>query len=199
VVHSFAVTSRLDTCMLLTWTYSAYYIPTRQARLPPSLTERIQMLTCTPSLAAVAVRKLVVRSALAVLVLIAPGCKDSTEPAGDTCDLIENITIGTPVEGTLGTGDCRLSVDNSFADYWRLVITTQTAVQIDLTSTAFDAYVFLNREDGTNIDQRDSGGEGEDDARLEITLQPGTYIILANSFFANQTGAYQLSVVMDVQ
>ncbi len=122
-------------------------------------------------------------------------CRDTTEPV-DTCANIQDISLGVPVNGSLSLGDCQLLQDDSFVDYWRLVVSATSNVQIDLTSTAFDAFVILRTVAGANLDSSDEGGEVEGDARLTVTLNPGTYHILANSFSATETGAYQLTAVI---
>jgi len=140
------------------------------------------------------VRRHFVAGAFVLAAVVSLGCRDTTEPQ-DTCANIQDITISVPVEGTLGAGDCRLSQDNSYVDYWRFVLTETTTLQIDLASTEFNAYLFLTTTSGTNVEQTDEGGGG-DNARLTVTRPPGTYHVLANSSDPGETGAYQLTVAV---
>jgi len=108
------------------------------------------------------------------------------------CAIATTIAIGQTLAGSLSTADCRLD-DNSFADPFRLRITAQTTVQIDLQSTTFDAYLVLTDSAGTTLVENDNGPTGNN-SRIVRQLAPGVYFIYANSFNANTTGAYTLAV-----
>ena len=65
------------------------------------------------------------------------------------------------------------------------------AIAIELTSEAFDAYLFLLGPTGTLVAENDDG-EGTN-SRLVVTLpDSGEYTILANAYTAGAIGAYQL-------
>jgi hypothetical protein len=128
---------------------------------------------------------------LALAVMTVAACSDSTAPGGD-CNATRDIVIGTPAAGSLTRQDCHRD-DNTFEDKWRLVIAAETEVQIDLSSEDFDTYLMLRDSDGVEIGADDDSG-GMNNSRLVITLQPGTYIIAANSYFPLMTGGYLLSV-----
>ncbi len=114
-----------------------------------------------------------------------------TADALDPCDLAPPIGIGSSANGTLSPLDCQLS-DGSFIDYLQLPVPGQQAVQIDLTSGAFDA--FLAFFDGNlNLVGGDDDAGGGTNARLRAIVRPGLYRIGANSVLANQTGAYTVS------
>lgn len=104
------------------------------------------------------------------------------------------ITIGPTVTGALASTDCVMS-DGSYADVYRLTVATGQTLQIDLASTAFDAYLGLYDSNGSLITSNDDGGGGTN-ARISRSFSAGTYYILANSLFSGRTGAYTLSVVV---
>jgi hypothetical protein len=110
-----------------------------------------------------------------------------------------SIAVGQTVNGSLATTDCKLPVDDSYGDGYRIVVTTATTVQIDMTAS-FDTYLILFEllPNGDLVDRavNDDVVEGVDtNSRITFTLQPNLeYFIFANSFDANITGPYQLKV-----
>jgi uncharacterized protein YjdB len=110
-----------------------------------------------------------------------------------TGTLTGGIVTGQTVTGALTTSDCDLG-DGSFADIYTLTISTPQAVQIDLTSTAFDAYLILIDGAGNLLAADDDGGGGTNARVRSPMLAPGTYYIAANSIDPGATGAYSLSV-----
>lgn len=108
------------------------------------------------------------------------------------------VAVGATVNGTLAATDCRL-VDGSYADPFNITVTVATAVQVDLTSAAFDTWLVLFEllPDGTLAERavNDDVAPGNTDSRVTFTLQPGAnYFILVNSFDPGVFGAYQLKV-----
>ena len=116
---------------------------------------------------------------------------DVTDPT-DPCQVASPISIGQSVGGRLNAGDC-LQSDGAFGERWSLSLSDQTDVRIDLASSAFDAFLELQDDVGTVIAQNDDAG-GSLDSRLVLTLQAGSYIILARSLISRRTGDYQLTV-----
>ena len=113
------------------------------------------------------------------------------------CDASTPITIGQSLSGTLSTSDCALE-DGSFMDQFQVVVAANGRIQIDVTSTAFDAYLilYLRNPDGTKTAVgADNNSAGGTNARLTRDVLAGeTYVIGANSLLPSVTGAYQVSV-----
>jgi len=112
--------------------------------------------------------------------------------AASSIQTITPTTAGTTVAGTLVAGDCTI-FDGTFADVYKITVTTTATVQVDLTSTAFDAYLWLYDANFASITSDDNSGGGTN-ARLSRSLTAGTYYIEANTFAFGQTGAYSLTV-----
>jgi uncharacterized protein YjdB len=116
----------------------------------------------------------------------------------DPCSARTAINMGQTLTGDLAATDCTLD-DGSYVDLYRLTVTASTRVQIDVASTAFDAYLLLFEEmmDGSvlAIGADNDAGPGTD-ARLTQTLPPGIYLIGANSLLDAKTGAYQVTVAV---
>ena len=106
------------------------------------------------------------------------------------------ITVGQTVNGSLATTDCFLG-DGNLVDAYSFAGTTGQQVAITLDSSAFDAYLYLLKPDGTLLDEDDDGGGGTD-ARIPtaggfVSLPTnGTYTIYATSFDSGETGSYTL-------
>lgn len=109
------------------------------------------------------------------------------------------IEPGDMVQGTLASTDCRLD-DNTYADGYFIQVTQDTPVQIDMTSTAFDTWLWLLeltlQGELEVVEFNDDVSQGVTDSRIVFTLKAGVeYFILANSFDPNVFGPYQLAVM----
>ena len=94
--------------------------------------------------------------------------------------------------GALESGDC-LRPGGAYQDSYELVLANDTTVQIDVKSTAFDAYLVLKDENGAVIEEDDDGGSVPN-ARIVRLLTAGTYEIVASAFRQGQIGTYDVSV-----
>jgi hypothetical protein len=113
------------------------------------------------------------------------------------------LTVGTPLDGSLANGDCRLLEDGSFLDAYTFTGTSNGQVVITMTSSTAGLVpvVFLLAPTGDALDI-DNNLDGDNTARIpsngsvSFTLPvTGTYTVLANSFAPNQTGNYTIRVV----
>jgi hypothetical protein len=118
------------------------------------------------------------------------------QAAGGSCAPTP-ISIGQTLNGTLSTSDCPLG-DGSYYDAYSFDGTAGQQISIFM-SASFDTYLFLLRPDGSTLAQNDDGGGGTN-SRIPagsgmLTLPTtGTYTIVANSFAANVTGPYTLTL-----
>ncbi|MET0646341.1 MAG: S8 family serine peptidase [Pyrinomonadaceae bacterium] len=116
----------------------------------------------------------------------------------DACGTITPLSFGQTLSGNLSSTDCRFT-DNSIFDKYSFAGTAGQQVSVSMSSTAFDTLLFLLRPDGTVLASDDDGGGGNN-SRIPassgtITLPTtGTYIIYANSFAANVTGSYSITL-----
>jgi hypothetical protein len=108
------------------------------------------------------------------------------------CPTVGQIAIGQTVSNALATTDCLLG-DNTYADGWQFTLDNMTGVVADLRSTAFDAFLLVTDAQGRRLGFNDDGGVGTN-SLLELTLEPGTYHVWANSFYGGQTGDYTLEL-----
>jgi hypothetical protein len=112
---------------------------------------------------------------------------------------VGTITLEQPVTGELGgAGACDSPFEGlwpigAFAAAWRLDLPATATVQIDLNSDDFDAVLYLSDLHLTLI-ARDDAGSQDSDARIVRELPAGSYLVWASSFYANERGAYQLTV-----
>src|SRR5688572_7941142 len=101
------------------------------------------------------------------------------------------IVCGDTVTGSLSPGDCALS-DQSFIDVYELVVPPGNMISVRLTSTAFDTYLFLIDSSCALVAQNDDCTGSGTNSCLVFFPEPGTYFIVANSYDAQETGAYTL-------
>jgi hypothetical protein len=147
--------------------------------------------------------KLCLRSAAAMttgaLALLAGmAASQGTLPAGVL--RIAPISLGQPVQGSIGPND--LLVDTIRYDAYRLALDEGQVVQIDLSSSAFDAFLDVSLEPAgvseplrllVPIMKNDDWQASTLDARLRFTApKKGSYIIRAQSL--DTTGPYVLTV-----
>lgn len=108
---------------------------------------------------------------------------------------VSSIELGQTVAGLLSSGDNQRD-DGSYYDAWLFELPSTTDVEIGMNSTEIDSYVSLYAGDpgrlGTYMgSDNDSGGKPH--ALLRVELPAGTYAIIANSWAAGETGAYELT------
>ncbi|MDZ7705408.1 MAG: PEGA domain-containing protein [Trueperaceae bacterium] len=114
--------------------------------------------------------------------------------AFEPVELVPDAEITPPAEvtGELSTDDALR--DDSYVDLYILTLDEPTTVVIDMMSGPIDPYLYLETADGTPIAENDDGPTGTD-AQIREALEPGSYRILASSFFGGDTGPYTLRVV----
>jgi hypothetical protein len=114
-------------------------------------------------------------------------------PRPPFCNALAAVPLGNSVNGTLSTTSCQW-IDGTFADIYPVTLASDTAVDIRLNSTAFDAYLILLDVKGNLLAQDDDSGGGTN-SRIVQDLAAGTYYIVAKPF-ANyySVGPYTLIV-----
>ena len=121
--------------------------------------------------------------AFAALVALAPCVAQAQQP----------ITPGTRLRGSLGEGDSRLGT-GEWMDTYTIVGRAGQRLVIRMTSTAFDAYLFIRGPSDFSQDNDDEA-QGDNNARLDVQLPAdGTYRIVATSYRAGEQGDYALEV-----
>lgn len=107
---------------------------------------------------------------------------------------LASTPISTPgtVNGSLAATACMLS-DSSYTDRYLLSVRSATVLTATMRSDAFDSYLFIESTTGVSIGRNDNGAGGFD-SRLQVLLDPGDYIINANSSKAREVGAYSLTL-----
>jgi hypothetical protein len=111
---------------------------------------------------------------------------------------VQPTSCGSSTTGQLTTADCSLQ-DLTRYDVYSFSGTSGQEVTITLTSTDFDAYLFLLDPSGSNDvaqDDDSAGGVNGTDARIIFTLnQTGTWFIVTNALEPDDTlGGYSVSL-----
>ena len=107
---------------------------------------------------------------------------------------VGSVVCGQPVAGSLPTSGCQLP-DGSSVDYYELLVFTDGTVDIRLSSTGFDTFLFLFSGDCVPIDSNDDCEPGNFDLScLSLDLQRGTYYVAVNSLAAGESGDYELTL-----
>lgn len=144
------------------------------------------------------VHKLVVLLLLVTYSLIAWGADcTSTTPIGP------NQTINASLDGSECTvSDFAGNSDFTYYDLYLLTITSAKTLTITMRSNAFDTYLAILSEEflsnpvpSTIIESNDDANGSTTDSEITVDLGPGNYVILANSYFDFDTGAYVLQTV----
>jgi hypothetical protein len=106
---------------------------------------------------------------------------------------VQGIACGSTVSDALTqTGSCVLN-DGSYVDFYGFNGIAGQQVTINMTA-AFDTYLFLLDPTAAIVASDDDSGGGTN-SRIVFTLtSSGSWFIAANSFAANQFGAYNLSL-----
>ena len=126
--------------------------------------------------------------------------QDSADGADCTVDHLGTLSGTTPVtrSGSLGRDCVSPNRDGALARYYSFTLSERSGVQIDLSSSAFDAWLALREGQGVSGRLRasnDDGGTGTD-SRITTDLPAGRYTIEASSFAraTARTGAFTLTV-----
>lgn len=105
----------------------------------------------------------------------------------------QQIPVGTTVQSELTANDPTMS-DGSHYKMFTFMGTAGQTVQIDLSSSAFDSYLYLRNSGGTAIAHDDDGG-GSLNSRITQTLPyTGMYQVLANTLRSGQYGPFTLQI-----
>ena len=117
-------------------------------------------------------------------------------PSGDCFQDIGTLTRSVTRAGSW-TGACGSTHrDGRYARFYAFTLDTQTAVQIDLTSSE-DTYLYLlsgSDSDGTVIAENDDATEQGTNSRITETLASGTYTVEATTYGSGTTGSFNLSM-----
>jgi serine protease Do len=97
------------------------------------------------------------------------------------------------VNGTLATTDCNVE-GSYYYDRYSFTGTAGQQITIQMSSSAFDPYLYLLNSSGTDLAQDNNSGGGTS-ARIQLNLpSTGTYIVQAISYLGTGLGAYSLTL-----
>lgn len=104
------------------------------------------------------------------------------------------IRLGQTVNGALGEGD-QILRSGEYTQVYTFNGRAGDQIDLRLTSTQFDPYVFINGpNDFADANDDDPSGESGTNSRLVVTLPAdGEYRIFATSYQAGESGSFQLS------
>ncbi len=123
-------------------------------------------------------------------------------PVPPTACAATAVTLGVGTAGTLASTDCANGARGTgyFVDRFSFSGTAGQRIAIQMSSTAFDSYVYLKSPSNTIVASDDDGGGGTN-SRIpassgSITLPAsGTYTIEATTYSSGRTGAYSVTVL----
>ena len=110
----------------------------------------------------------------------------------DACAASVPYTIGSTVEGTLSTTDCRLP-DGSFTDQYSFTLAAAQGIRFSQTSTAFNSVVGILDVAERPIAFNDDVSDTEQNASLVIYLAAGPYVLSPGGLAATDLGAYTVT------
>ena len=110
--------------------------------------------------------------------------------APNPCTIATKLTLGVTVNGALTIDDCLLQ--GGYLKYYVFTLATPSQVAVDMTSTAFDAFLVLSDVASGAIIATDDDGAGNSNPRIAANLPAGQYIVWATSYQAGVTGAFQV-------
>ncbi len=114
-------------------------------------------------------------------------------PVAARCDATTPISVSQTVNGALISTDCKLA-DDTYADKFELTLTEAAPLRVQMNSAGVDAYLIVQNAVSGFIVVENDDGAGDTNARIEQLFPAGRYVIVANTFEANQIGDYSLSV-----
>jgi Bacterial pre-peptidase C-terminal domain len=140
----------------------------------------------------------------AILLLIACGGggeDDDGPPQNPACDNRVTMDPNSHTAGVLESGDCTMATllpgsgDNSFVDLYRVTLPSAGTLTVAMNSgSSFDAFLFLVSDDLQTLINLDDDSGGAPNARIQMPIGAGTYVVLANSFAPGESGPYGLTL-----
>ncbi len=109
-----------------------------------------------------------------------------------TSALANTVRPGDTITGDLGSGDLQLESD-CYYDEYEIDAAIGAPLIVTQESEDFDCYLIVINPDGTQY-ENDNFGYGTDSRVVVMIRESGTYSILCTSYFAEETGEYELSV-----
>jgi PKD repeat protein len=126
-----------------------------------------------------------------------------------TSPIDPNQTINASLDGSECLVDDIVpgSEDYTYYDLYRLTLTSRATVGITMQSAIIDTYLVLateaflsNPNDFSNIiDYNDDADASTTNSEINVSIEPGSYIIMANSFWDYETGPYVLQTVSEFE
>jgi uncharacterized protein YjdB len=121
-------------------------------------------------------------------------------PLADPCDVTRVLAFGQPVQDAFAAGNCAPSDPGGgpvrYFQRFGLALAQSGPVQIDLTSTAVDAYLLLqDAATGAIVAENDDASPGTLNARIVAQLPAGAYIVNATTYGTGETGPFQLTAI----
>ena len=109
------------------------------------------------------------------------------------CSTLPEVEFGSSVVGDLETSD-PLDPFGAYYDGYRIEVTSgmPDPVVVELNSGAFDAYLSVYDEAGNEIAFNDDWDATGTDSRIDLSVEPGCYIVMATSWNTGETGQYEL-------
>jgi hypothetical protein len=122
-------------------------------------------------------------------------CSEPADLCGGDCT-VAVIGCAETLSGTLEASDCTLPQDGSFLDIFEFTLAGEQGVTINLSTAAFDPFLWVYGSDCVPVAANDDCTEGDFSLScLTVNLTAGTWFIGVNSFSAGEVGPYDLTVV----
>jgi hypothetical protein len=102
------------------------------------------------------------------------------------------LRVGDRIQATLTRGDTTLP-SGELADVYELVVAEPTAITLQMQSRAVDSFLLVTTPTGEQLQNDDFGGSR--DAQIELQASPGTYRVIATTYRAGESGAYELKAL----
>lgn len=107
-----------------------------------------------------------------------------------SCDEpVGSLAIGAEGTGVLRGTSCVWN--GNLSDPWTMTLQADARLQIDMTSTELDTFLFVTDAAGNVVAYDDDGG-GDLNSRWVGDFAAGTYTVYATSYGGRRTGAYRL-------
>jgi pimeloyl-ACP methyl ester carboxylesterase len=112
---------------------------------------------------------------------------------GSSCT--SSLSLNTTTPGSWSSACQSAHRAGSYARYYTFSLSATTALDAALSSTAADAYLYLLQGTGSSgsvLAQNDDGA-GNNNSRIQMTLQPGSYTLEATTYSSGQSGSFSIS------
>ena len=120
---------------------------------------------------------------------------DGPSPGG-SCAPVGTLTVGDTLRDAITTSSCRLT-DQTYVNFYRFSVDTQTTLLVTLKSPLQDAFVWVSDSTSLTIGISSATQNPDTVATSRLILKAGSYQLAVNSYGTTPSGSFRVIAAKD--